>query len=431
MKVEIADLTDIEKRVTVTVPAETVDKEIESTYSEIKKNVALRGFRKGKAPRSLLERYFKPQVEEDVISKIVKDSYKDAVDKVEAQPVSQPRIENGVLEKGKDFTYSASFEVSPKIEVDGYKGLEIEKPGSDVDDEEVEKFISHIRKEQADIRDAEERSSQHGDIVVVDFEGTIDGQPFAGNSRKDFWFDPDEDVALPGFYDKLIGLKKSEETTFSLTFPENYHDTNIAGKEVQWKVIIKEIKEKHLPDLDDEFAKDIGPYNSIDEMKKDIREKLTTKSKKEAEDMLHGEIGKTLIEKNPFELPKALVQTRIEMMINDYQRMLESYNTTLEKAGQSLEQLSEQFKPRAEYTARITLILDAIAKKEEIKAEEEDFEKLYNDIAQSQGQDIALVKNKIEKNLLTPQIIQQKAMQFIIDSAKINEITKGEKISVK
>lgn len=430
MKVEIADLTDVEKRVTVTIPSDTVDKEIENTYAEIKKNVALRGFRKGKAPRSLIERYFKSQIEEDVISKIVKDSYKDAVNKVEAQPVSQPRIENGVLEKGKDFTYSATFEVPPEIEVSGYTGLEIEKPPADIDDEEVEKVLAQMRKNYATINDVEGRGVEKGDIVVVDFEGTIDGNPFDGNSRKDFWFDPEEDIMLPGFYDKLIGARMSEEKTFNLVFPESYHDPAMAGKDIQWKVLVKGIKHKSLPAADDEFAKDVG-FDTIDALKTDIKEKLTLKSQKDAEESLHTEIGKTLIEKNPFDIPNALIQSRIQMMLEDYQRMLQSYNTSIEKAGQSVDQLAKQFSPRAEFTVGVSLILDAVAKKEDIKAEESDYEKIYTEIAQSQKQDVSFVKTKVEKGLLTPQILQQKALQFIIDSAKITEIKKGEKLRVK
>ena len=421
MKVDVANVNDTERRMTVCVPPESVDSEIDKAYLDLKKNVKLRGFRPGKAPVSILERYFKAQVEEDVISKLVKNTYTQALEEAKASPVSQPKIENGILEKGKEFSYTAVFEVQPDITVEHYDGLALEKQKVEVTDEDVAGELQMLRNSFATMKDIEDRGCREGDSAVADFEGTVDGKPFSGGSQKDFSLDISDDAFLPGFCSPLKGMKKGEEKTFTLALPEDYQDGELAGKTAEFHVVLKELREKILPELDDEFAKDLGEYSTLEELKSKLRTTLTERRTQEAENSVREKIFDVLIEKNPFEVPQSMVENQARNMLMNMQQMFAAQGMKLEDMGRSVGQLLEQYKKPAERQVRSALLLGAVADKEGLTAEDADFEAKFQEIAEQSQQDMAAVKSKIDREMLRPQILEKKALDLIRSRASMTE----------
>ncbi len=419
IKVDVKNVSDIEKRLTVAIPPNAVDTEIDKAYVDLKKKVKLKGFRPGKAPISILQRYFKAQVEEDVISKLVKDTYTQALDEIQAKPVSQPKIENGVLEKGKEFSYTAVFEIKPDIAVTDYENLELEKEEVEVTDDDVTKEIDSLRNSYATLQEVTDRAIKQGDCVVFDYEGTVDGSPYPGNVQKDFFLEMTEDAFIPGFSQHLIGLTLSAEKDFSLDVPEEYINKDIAGKNAAFHVIIKNIKEKIMPVADDEFAKDLGEYTDLEDLKHKLQKALTERRRMQADAALKEKIFDIIIEKNPFEVPKSMVDMQIRNMMYEMQQMLQAQGLKLEDMGQPVEQMYEQYRTPAERQVRSALLLGAIAQKEALTAAEEDFEKKYQELAKQYQQDVAVIKSKLDRELIQPQILERKAIDLIISKARI------------
>jgi len=422
MKVELAHVSGIEKRMTVVIPPEAVTSQIDKAYLDLKKNVRLKGFRPGKAPISILERYFKAQVEEEVVSKIVKDTYPKALEEVKAAPVSQPKIENGVLAKGTEFSYTAVFEIKPEIKAQGYEGLELEREqAAAVDDAELAKELENLQNTYATLKDVTSRGIRKGDYVVLDMDSTIAGAAFQGGKQKDFFTEVSDTSYIPGFADQITGLAQGQQKNFSLAVSEDFAKKDIAGKTVDFTVTVKGIKEKVLPNLDDEFAKDLGDYQGIEDLKTKLREQMLERKKRQAESNIREKIFDALIAKNQFDVPRALVEMQARNMIMETQQMLAGQGLSIEKLGQSPAQLFERYRAPAERQVRSALILDAIAQQEDLKVENEDFDKEYQSVSQQVQQDLATVKAKLDPEMLRPQILEKKAIDFIIAKAKITE----------
>jgi len=422
MKVDLAHVSEIEKRMTVVVPPDTVDDRIAKAYQELKKTVHLKGFRPGKAPLPLLERYFKAQVEEDVISRIVQDTYPKALEEVHADPISQPKIENGVLERGKEFSYTAVFEIKPEITVQGYLDIELEPQQEiTVSDDEVNRELEYLRERFATLKEVTDRGIRKGDYAVVDITTTCNGAAFQNSSHKDFFIEVDDTAYLPGFADKIVGLAAGTNTNFTLTVPENFPQSDIAGKTVEVNVTVKTVKEKVLPSLDDEFAKDVDDYENLAALKQKISEQLLERKKFEAESATRERIFDTLIHNNPFTVPRSLVEMQIRNMLLETDRMLSAQGMSLDNLGQSASQLVERYREPAERQVRIGLLLEAIARQEGIEAADEDFDEEYERIAARVQQDKETVKAKVDRDLLRSQILEKKALEFVMRKAKRTE----------
>jgi trigger factor len=422
MKVDIAHVSGIEKRMTVVIPPEAVTSQIDKAYLDLKKNVRLKGFRPGKAPIPILERYFKAQVEEDVISKIVQETYPKALEEVKAAPVSQPKIENGVLAKDTEFSYTAVFEIKPEITAQGYEGIALDREqAAAVDDSEVAKELENLQNTYATLKDVSGRGIQKGDYVVLDMDGTIGGAAFQGSKQKDFFIEASDSSYIPGFADQISGLAQGQVKTFGLAVPADFARKEMAGKTVDFTVTVKSIKEKVLPGLDDEFAKDLGDYAGIDDLRKKLREEMLERKKRQAETAVREKIFDALIQKNPFDVPHALVEMQARNMIMETQQMLAAQGMNLENLGQSPAQLFERYRAPAERQVRSALILDAIAQKEGLQVEEDDFDKEYHMVSQQVHQDLETVKAKVDREMLRPQILEKKALDFIMAKAKITE----------
>jgi len=419
MKVDVVSVNDVEKRMTVCISLDRVDGEIEKAYKGLKKEVKIKGFRPGKTPLAILKKHFKAQVEEDVISKLVSDSYPKALEEAKQMPVSPPKIENGVIEKGKDFTYMAVFEVKPEIDVKDYEGLELEKEKIEISDEDVDKEIETLRNSHATLKEVEGRPVQKGDNVLVDYEGTVAGEPLPQGKQQNFPMEISEDTFLPGFSDHIIGMNKGENKAFSIDLPEDYGDENISGKKADFTLTLNEIKEKVLPELDDEFAKDLGDYKDIQELKDKFKESMLERKKQKSEGDVREKIFKVLIEKNSFDVPKKMVETQAKNMVMEMQQMFAAQGMNLGDMGQSPEQLIESYKQPAEKQVRSALLLEAIAKKENLDADESEIEAKYEELAKQVGQDVAFVKEKVTDDMIKPQVLEKKALDLIISKANL------------
>lgn len=422
MKIEMEQVSSFRQKMTVVVPAEEVDKKVDRAYSTLQKSVRLRGFRPGKAPLSILQRYFKTQVEEDVVSTLVQDSYLKALDEYKMTPVSAPIIEKGVLERGKDFSYTASFEIKPTIVVQGYTGLTLEKEKVQVTEAEIEEQLKKLQNTHATIKTVEGRSTQPGDCVVIDYEGTVEGRPLSANPIKDHLLEIASDSFLPGFSENLIGLRPGEKKSFTLQIPEDSERVDLAGKQIDFAVVVKEIKEKIVPPLDDEFARDLGTYQDLADLKQKIRESLLTFKEQQSENRLKDRIVTLLMEKNPFEVPPSLVEQQLQSMLSNTRQRLAAQGVNVENFSQSAEKLSELYREPAEKQVRAALLLEAVAEAEQLTVTEQDLERKYEEIARTINRDLVSVKQNIDKKNLTAQLRDEKALAFIISQATITEI---------
>jgi trigger factor len=423
MKVDVAHVSETEKRLTVVVPQETVADQFEQAYKELKKTVRLKGFRPGKAPQDLLEKYFKTQVEEDVIAKIVKESYPQAIDEVQVAPVSQPKIENAGIDREKEFSYTAVFEVRPKIEPQGYTGLALERGSvTPAGDEELAAALEGLRGTYATLKDVEGRPLARGDFGIYDLDATCEGKPYGGGPQKDFFLETADASYLPGFAARVEGMQPGEQREFSLELPDDFANKEFAGKKIEVKAALKSIKERVLPALDDEFARDLSPkYSSLDDLKKAMAEDIGSRKRNQAEHEFKEKLYDALIEKNSFEVPRSLVDMQARNMVMETRQMLAQQGIKLESLGQNAESLVERYRGPAERQVKAALILDAIAQKEGLEVSDGDIEKKYEEIAAQYGQDVAAVKAALDPAVLRPQILEKKAIDFITAKATLTE----------
>jgi len=432
MDVKVEQLGPIKKKINVVIPPEKVAEEVNSIYQKLNKTLKIKGFRPGKVPKSVLKRYYKEQVEGEVISKLIQASYPEALKKVQSVPISQPVVENGVLEEGKEFFYSASFEVKPEIELRDYLNLKVEKEKLVVTQKDVENRLTMLRESNASLKEVEEdRSIRVGDFILVDIDGTFQGKPFEGGEIKDHLLEVGPDTYFPGLSRKLIGLKNNSSEEIVLKVPEDYHRKDLAGKEVNLKIKIKELKEKILPELDDNFIRDLGDYQGLEDLKKKLEESIGKEEKKRIESSVNNKIVDQLIEKNPFEAPSSMVDRQIEFLMADTQRVLLSQGSSLEKLGIPADSMKESYRSEAERQVKCSLLVECIAKKEAIIVSDEEVEERLKDIARSSNQDVEKIRDFYKRQGLWEgfrnKLLENKTLDFLLERAIIVEVDKNRK----
>ena len=431
MDVNVEQLGPVKKKINVAIPPEKVAEEIASTYQKLKQTVKIRGFRPGKVPQDILKKYYKEEVEGEVISRLIQGSYPEALKQLHIVPVSQPVVENGVLEEGKEFLYSASFEVKPEIELREYKNLPVEQEKFEVTQKDVENRLSMIRESHASLKEVEEdRPIATGDFIVADIEGTLQEKTFEGGDVKDYVLEIGTDSYLPGLSQKLIGLRKDTSEEIQLTIPEDYQQKDLAGKEVRLKIQIKGLKEKVLPALDDSFAKDLGEDQGIESFKNKLKSDLEKEEKRRIESLVRNNIVDQLIERNPFEVPTFMVERQIEFMLADTQRALLAQGGSLEKLGVPLENIKESYRKDAEKQVKCSLLVEVIAKNESITVSDDEVEEKIQEIAASNNQDVAKVREFYRKEGLWEglkvKMLEKNTLDFLLERAAITEVNKKE-----
>lgn len=424
MKVQIETISPYEKKIFFEIPRHTVEEEMESAYRALNRNVKLKGFRPGKVPRSILSRYYKTQIEEEVASKLILDSFKKAAAEHHLLPVAEPTVLDRVLEEGKDFTYSLTVEVKPEITVDGYVGLEVEMPAVSVSDEEVEAQLKILQDSHAPLKPLESsRLIQEKDFVILDFEGSLSGKPLDGWKVDNHLVEVGSKTLVGDLDLQLIGLAQNEEKDVRMSLPEDYLKKELAGKEIQVHLKIKEIKEKILPSMDDEWAKDVGDYHSLADLKARLRQNLEEQKKGQARQAAKEKILDLLIERHSFPVPKSMVERQVQNLISRAEIRLAQQGMKLGEGPVDRQKLLDSFQPIAEREVRSGLILEKIAEVEKLSVRETEIEEKLEKLAAQLKQRVEAVKNYYRKKDLgedlRAQMLEEKTLDFLLSQAKI------------
>jgi trigger factor len=422
VRIDVEDLGPTKKRLQIEVPGEVVTREIGSAYRKLSKRAKVKGFRPGKVPRTILERYYGDYVKDEVIRTLINDTYAKAISDKDIKPVSQPIIDNGTLEEGKAFEYSATVEIKPDIHVENYLGLELKGTKAEVSKEDVARRLRELQDLHAQLVTVEGRKRiKEGDFVIMDYEGFSDGRPFEGSRGKDFMLQVGGGRFLPEFEDKLIGLKPDDEKEIEITFPEDH--PAMGGKKATFRARVKEIKKKVVPKLDDEFAKDIGDYKSLKELKGRIRGDL----KKEAEDSAKRALEKQLIDKliegNSFDVPQSMVQRQIDYFIADTEMKLASQGIALKDVGAEEGKLRKDFEEAAVKRVKQGLILEKISAVEGVSVTDEEVTKRLREISHRTNQDVGKVRAYYQEGErmdgLKARILEEKTLEYLLERSTI------------
>ena len=427
MKANVEEISSIKKKVSIEIPEDHIVKEVDSFYKDLGNKAKIKGFRPGKVPRNILERYFKDYVKAEVVQKLIQDTYPQALEEANLQPVSPPTIDPGEFEHGKPFQYSVVIEVKPDIKLEGYTGLKIDRKKEEVKEEEIEERLRAIQNLHANLKTiSEARPIQAGDYVIIDYEASLEGKPLEGGKAIDFTVEVGSGQFIQAFEEKLIGLKPEEESEVEVSFPENYGYQKWAGKTVSFHVKIKEVKEKILPPLDDEFAKDLGDYSSFDEFKTKLRGDIGKEKELALERQLKDQIADQLLATNPFEVPESLVEEQTKALVSDMKLRLAAQGLELQSLGITEEKLQGDYKTMAEKQVRTFLILEKIAGQEGISVTDEEADDRLREVSERMHQKFDVVKRYYEKNGLLPEvkagIIRDKTLSFLLEKANINSI---------
>lgn len=411
---------------TVEVDAATVNNGLDVAFKKVSKQVNIPGFRKGRIPRSMFEKRFGVEsLYQDALDAILPDAYISAIEETGIEPIDRPDIEIEQMEKGKELIFKATVQVKPEVKLGEYKGLEVEKMDTEVTDEDVDAELKQLQERQAELVVKEEGEVADGDTVVIDFEGFVDNEPFEGGKSENYSLEIGSGSFIPGFEEQLIGAKTGEEKDVEVTFPEEYHAEELAGKPAVFKVKVHEIKSKELPELDDEFAQDVSEEaETLEQLKESIKNRLVESKKNEAEQKLRDELVGKATENAEVDIPEVMVETEVDRMMKEFEQRLQMQGMTLDLyfqfSGQDEDALRGQMKEDAEKRVRTNLTLEAIAKAENIEADDEAVEEEMKKMAETYQMDIEEIKKLLGGNLenLKADLKVQKAVEFLVENSK-------------
>lgn len=412
----------------VEVPAERFSLALEQAYRKLVKKVNIPGFRKGKAPRFIFERYFgKETLYNEALDTLLADAYFQAVMETEIEPIDRPEVELVQAEEGQPLVFKATVQVKPEVELGQYTELEVSKPEVKVTDEDVEKELAQLQQRYAKIQTVEDGTVEKGDVAVIDFEGFIDEEAFAGGKGEEYPLEIGSGTFIPGFEEQLIGARVGETRDVKVTFPQEYHAENLAGKDAVFKVTVKTIRRKELLPLDDEFARDVSEFNSLEELKADIRNRLLETAEKNAETAVRSQVVEKAVANASVDIPEVMIETRLENMVKDMSERLQRQGLTMDDylmyTGSTLEQVKADLRPEAEKSVRTDLVLEAIARKEEIDATEEEVTAELEKLAKSYKQSVEELRTAFERygslDALKNSIAFEKTIKFLVEKAKI------------
>jgi trigger factor len=426
MKVQIENTGPYEKKIFFEIPKDVVSREVESHYKILNRNAKLKGFRPGKVPRSILERYYRTQVETEVVSKLIEDSYEKAVEEYHLSPVSAPQVLDRTFEAGQDFKYTVTVEVKPEVSVVGYRGLAVEKPAVGVTEEEVEAGLKMVQDSHAQLKPVEtDRPLQEKDFAVIDFEGSLDGKPLEGWKVKDHLVEVGSNTLVGGLDQRLVGLPVNRDQDLVIPLPEDYPRKELAGKEVRVRVRAKEIKEKLLPALDDELAKEAGDFQTLQELKDRLRKNLEEQKQAQAAQIAKEKLLDLLREKHPFSVPKSMIEGQVDNIMARTESRLARQGMKFDTAKLDAQKLRESLVPSAEKEVRGSLILEKVAEMETITVSEAELQQRLEQLAAQMNQRVEAVKSQFEEKdrleELRAVIREEKTLDFLLSQANLIE----------
>ena len=425
MSLQVEKLEKNMAKLTVEVPAEQFEAALKTSYNKNKNKFNIPGFRKGKAPQAMIEKMYGVGVfYEDAVDEAINASYPDAAKESGLEIVSRPEISIEQVEKGKSFIYVATVATKPEVTLGEYKGIEVEKAKPEVTDADVEAELKKVQEQNSRLVAVEDRPVADGDQTVIDFEGFVDGTPFEGGKAEDYTLVIGSHSFIDTFEDQLVGKNAGEEVEVNVTFPEEYHAKELAGKPAVFKVKIKEIKSKELPELNDEFASEVSEFETLDAYKADLQKKLAETKEKQASAENENKVVQKVVDNATMDIPAPMVDQQVTNMINDYARRMQSQGLSLDQylqfTGTTLDQLKEQMQPQAESRIRARLVLEAVAKAENIEVTEERLDEEIKKMAESYNMEADKLKELMgeeEKKQMMEDIAVQDAVTFLVENA--------------
>lgn len=412
----------------ITLPAEEVNKGFKKAVAKIAGQVNIPGFRKGKAPRNIIEMHYgKEAVKQEAFELVANQCYTEALEQEKLIPVSDPKVEDSVFEENKDMELTIKVTLKPEVKLGDYKELHVEKDAVEVTDEAVEEQVQGLRSRHAKMVEAEEGAViEKGDFAIIDFAGTVDGEPFSGGEGKGYPLEVGSNSFIPGFEDQLVGLKKGDSTDVDVTFPEEYFVKELAGKQAIFKVNVQDVKRKELPELTDEYVAANSDCKTVEELRASYKERMQKAAENNAQIAYEKALIDLAVANAEFEVPEIMIEDRVTQMIDEMRMSLEARKLTLEQymqySGIDMKQLRERQHDAAVENVKTDLVLDAIAKAENIQVSMEDVDSELSAIASQHGATLEDVKKIIKSNgtmgLLLANILRRKAAHVIIDSAK-------------
>ncbi len=426
MSLQLEKLEKNMAKLTIEVPAEEFEKAIEQAYQKAKGKITLPGFRKGKAPRKMIEKMYGAGVfYEDAANILIPKAYDEALKDCEETIVSRPTIDVTQIEAGKPFIFTAEVALKPEVTLGEYKGVEVPKQEINVTEEEIQAEVDKERENNSRTIDVEDRGVEQGDLIKLDFDGSVDGVPFQGGKAEDYPLTVGSGSFIPGFEDQLVGAKIGEEKEVKVTFPEDYHAEDLKGKEAVFKCTVKEIKVKELPEADDEFAKDVSEFDTLAEYKEDIKKNLTEKKEAAAKREKENAAVAKAVENATMEIPDAMINEQVRRMTDDFTRRIESQGITLQQymqfTGMDTDKLVEQMKPEALKRIQNSLVLEAIAKAENIEISDERLDEEIAKMAERYKMEADKLKELMgdyEKEQMKNDLAIQAAVDLVRDAAK-------------
>ena len=419
----------------VSVDGDTFKDAVTKAYLKQRKNITIPGFRKGKAPRAFIEKYYGEGVfYEDALEAIYPDAVASAIEEAKLEPVDTP-YDLEIPEMGNDgVTMKFKVTVKPEVELGEYKGLKATKKSTKVTADEVKAELARMQEQNSTVSDVDDRAVKKNDIVVIDFEGFVDGKAFDGGKAEKYELTIGSNQFIPGFEDQIIGHKIGDKFDVNVKFPEDYQ-ADLASKDAVFKINLHGIKVKEVPALDDEFAKDVSEFDTLDELKKDIKKQLEKRKNDDAENELHNTLLEEVAKGIKAEIPEAMIEKTIDDDVNEYSYRLQSQGLKLETylkyTGMDMKGFREGFKERAETQVRLNLALEKIIEKEKIEVTEEDIEAEYKKYADAYNMDIDTIKKAVSAESLKPELASRKAIDLIVDSAVVTEEKAAKKTAEK
>ena len=429
MQVSVEDINSVKKTLHIEIPEADVASELDKAYNELKKKAKIKGFRPGKVPRSVVVRMFKKDVHADVTSKLIQSSFLDALKETDLNIVGTPQVDPPELEDSGPYKYDATVEISPEIEDIDYKGLALKRTNYKISDVEVDTQLKMLQKNMAQHQKVEPaRPAQEDDLVLIDYEGFKDGQPFTETAKtENFNLKIGAGPIIKEFDDQLVGLQPGDSKEFAVKFPADYFNDKLKDLEISFQVTLNEIREEVLPAIDDVLAKKAGKFESLDDLKKVITDNLEQGYTKRMDQELNEQIFKDLIAKSEFEVPDAMVDMELEGIVNEAEQSFAYRNVTLEEMGLTKESIAENYRDLAVKQVKRHLILGKMITQEKLSLSDDEVEDAFNDMAANFNQPVAEIKkyydeNKDKLEYFKHAILEKKAIKLIIDSSKIEDV---------
>lgn len=426
MSLQVEKMEKNMAKLTIEVSAEDLDKAMQNAYQKAKGKISIPGFRKGKAPRKMIEQmYGKGIFLEDAANALIPEHYSKALSECDLEIVSQPEIDVVQAEPGKAFIFTAEVAVKPEVTLGEYKGVEVAKAEIEVTDEEVDAEVKKEQEKNSRTITVEDRAAQLNDVVTIDFEGSVDGVPFDGGQATEYPLTLGSNTFIPGFEDQLVGAKVGDDVDVKVTFPEEYQAKELAGKEAIFKCAVKKIEAKELPELDDEFAKDVSEFETLAEYKESVKKNLTEKKENEAKRAKEDAVVDKIIENAQMELPEAMINTQARQMLDDFARRMQSQGLSMDQyfqfTGMTADKMLEDMKPQATKRIQTRLVLEKIAEVENIQPSDEEVNEEISKMAEMYKMEADKLKEMIGEHELAQMkkdMAVQKAVTMVAEAAK-------------